>query len=509
MNSFMPSNTARVAKNTLMLYFRQILIMLVSLYTVRKVLATLGIENYGIYNVVAGVVVLFSFLNGAMLSGTQRFLNYYLAKDDTKTAQEVFSISFTIYILLSIIIILFSETVGLWFFNSKLNIPEDRKIVASITFQFAILSTVISILYVPYNAIIIAYERMSFFALLSIIESILKLAVTFLLPLVLFDVLIWYALLNCIAGIIVFSCYKVFCNKTFRIAKFNFCKNRKLFQEICSFSGWSVLGGIANMSNSQGTNMLLNIFSGVAVNAAMGIATQINTVIYQFVSNFQTAFNPQIIKLYAQEKHTDFINLILRASKLSYFLLFIFALPLYINADAILYYWLKNVPGYTTAFTRLMIVFLLIDAISGPLWISAQAAGNIKKYQIIVSCLIFANLPISYIFLKLNYSPVLTLIIRVIINTITLLFRICYLKNRIKLPVLRFLSYVVFPIVIITCLSSLLTAYLHSKTAGLSGFFMTCACSVISSLVLIYFFGLEPREKILFKKLVIARALKT
>jgi hypothetical protein len=209
--------------------------------------------------------------------------------------------------------------------------------------------------------------------------------------------------------------------------------------------------------------------------------------------------------LYAQEKYDDFINLILQASKLSYFLLFFFAMPLYINVDMVLYYWLKDVPEYTASFARLIIIFLLIDAISGPLWISVQATGNIKKYQIIVSFLIFANLPISYIFLRLNYSPVSVLVIRVIMNIITTLFRIYYLKNSIKLPALRFFSYVLIPLIIITCISGLLTAYVHSKTAGLSGFFITCACSVISNLVLIYFFGLERKEKILFKKWIIAK----
>ncbi|MDR2470805.1 MAG: hypothetical protein LBD09_01680 [Treponema sp.] len=505
----MPSNTIRIAKNTLTLYFRQILTMLVSLYTARQVLAALGVENYGIYNVVAGVVVLCSFLNGAMISGTQRFLNYYLAKDDIKTARDVFSISFIIYFLLSIFIILLSETIGLWFFNSKLNISEGRRTSALITYQIAILSTIINILHIPYNATIIAYEKLSFFALLSIFESILKLAVAFLLRLALFDVLICYAVLNCIVGIIIFFFYKIFCNKTFLVSRFIFCKNKILFKKICGFSGWSTLGSFANAISTQGANVLLNIFSGTAANAAMGIATQINTAVYQFVGNFQTSFNPQIIKLYARKEYDDFIDLVLRASKLSYFLLFIFALPLYINIDMVLYYWLKNVPEYTAAFTRLIIIFLLIDAISGPLWVSVQAAGNIKKYQIVVSCLIFSNLPISWGFLRFGYSAVSVLVVRVMVNAITAIFRIFYLKNKIKLPVSRFFYHVVLPIIAITCISGFLTAYLHSKTAGLKGFFITCLCSVISNLVLFYFIGLNANERSWLKKRMAFKALKT
>jgi O-antigen/teichoic acid export membrane protein len=478
-----------------MLYFRQILIMLVSLYTVRVVLEILGAENYGIYNVVSGVVVLFSFLNSAMSSATQRFLNYSFGQNNKEKARNVFSISFLIYFLLSILLIVLVETIGLWFLNTQLNIPSERRVAALIAYQISIAATVINILRIPYNATIIAYERMQFFALVGIIEGILKLVIVFLLKFSPIDSLIYYAFLVFLVGLVIFYIYKIYCNLNFEIAHFRYCKDKKLFGQLAGFFGWSAFGGFANVSNSQGTNILLNVFFGVTVNAAMGIAMQINTAIYQFVSNFQTAFNPQIIKSYAVKDYNYFIKIIFQTSKISFYLLFFFALPLYINADLILKIWLKDVPEYTVKFTRLILIFSLIDAISGPLWMSIQATGNIKNYQLIVSGFIFANLPLSYLFLIIGFSAEWVLIIRVIINAITTIWRLFFLRNKINLPVVRYLFYVIIPIVIISFISGTILALLHSHFFGFSGLFISCFASVICTAILIYFVGLQNHEK--------------
>lgn len=318
----MPSNTARIAKNTLMLYFRQILIMLVSLYTVRVVLEVLGAEDYGIYNMVGGVVVLFTFLNTAMTSATQRFLNFALGQNDTEQARDVYSASLVIHALISVLVVVLAQAVGLWFFYNVLNIPPERQAAAFAVYQFSVAATVIGILQVPYRATIIAYEKMSFFAMLSIIEAGLRLGVVFLLPVILFDKLIVYAFLVCITGIVVLLMYKLYCNKTFETARFRYCRDKELFRQLLGFSGWSVFGGVASVSRDQGTNVLLNIFHGVTVNAAMGIATQINSAVYQFVSNFQTAFRPQIVKSYSAKEYDYFMQLIFRTAKASFCLLF-------------------------------------------------------------------------------------------------------------------------------------------------------------------------------------------
>jgi O-antigen/teichoic acid export membrane protein len=247
-----------------------------------------------------------------------------------------------------------------------------------------------------------------------------------------------------IIGIIIFFIYKLYCNRTFETAHFRYCNDKKLFRELIGFSGWSIFSGVATVSNAQGTNILINIFCGVTVNAVMGIAVQVNSAVYQFVSNFQTAFNPQIIKSYSAKDYDYFMRLIFQTSKFSYFLLLFFVLPLYIYAELVLQLWLKNVPEYTIAFTRLILIYSLIDAVAGPLWMSVQATGDIKKYQIIVSFLILANLPLSFLFLWLGFSPIWVLIIKIGLNVLTLIWRMYFLSNRINLHVFNFLKKYLF-----------------------------------------------------------------
>jgi O-antigen/teichoic acid export membrane protein len=495
----MPSATARIAKNTLALYFRQILIMLVSLYAVRVVLNTLGAEDYGIYNVVAGVVVLFSFLNGAMTSATQRFLNYALGQGNTEQARDVYSLSFILYAVISLLVIILAETVGLWFLQTKLNIPAGRKNAAFVVYQCSIAAAVIGLLRVPYHAVIIAYEKMSFFALVSMIESLLKLGTAFLLAAISFDHLIVYAVLVFVTGIITFFMYKLYCNKTFETARFRYCGDKKLLRRLAGFSGWSIFGGIANVSSTHGTNILINLFTNVTVNAAMGIASQVNAAVYSFVVNFQTAFNPRIVKSYAARDYDCFIKLIFQTSKFSFYLLLFLILPLSINTEYVLQIWLKNVPAYTVIFTQLILFNSLLDALAGPLWMSIQAAGNIKRYQIMVSCFIFANLPLSYIFLKIGFSPVWIPVIRLVLNIATVIWRVCFLQNKINLSLILFLRDVIFPLFMVSCISMVITLCLSALFAGLLKFVVSCFVSVLCTGALICFIGLKQSEKTVIK----------
>jgi O-antigen/teichoic acid export membrane protein len=450
--------------------------------------------------VVGGVVVLFSFLNRAMTSATQRFLNYALGQNNTEEARNVYSLSFILYAFISLLVIIFAETIGLWFLQTKLNIPAERKDAAFAVYQCSIAAAVIGLLRMPYHAVIVAHEKMSFFALASMIESLLKLGTGFLLAAVNFDHLIVYAVLVFVTGIITFFMYKLYCNKTFETARFRYCGDKKLLRQLAGFSGWNILGDAADVSNTHGTNILINLFANVTVNAAMGIAAQVNLAVFSFAANFQTAFYPQIIKSYAANDRDYFIRLLFQTSKISFYLLFMLVLPLYINAEFVLQLWLKEAPEYTVAFTRLILIFSLVDAIVGPLWMSIQATGNIKKYQIVASGLIFANLPLSFLFLSFGFSPVWVLIIKIALNVITLVWRVYFLCGSIRLPVLRFVRDVIMPVAGISVIASVVVCVVYLQFSGWIRFVVSASFSIICTGCLVYFMGLNTKEKMFLKE---------
>lgn len=489
------NTTKRIAKNTLMLYFRQILIMIVSLYTVRVVLNTLGAEDYGIYNVVAGVVVLFSFVNNAMATSTQRFLNFNLGKEDIEKTQQTYSASLLIHIGIALIFVILAETIGLWFVNSKLNIPLERHSAAMWCYQFSIITTVFNILRVPYNAVIIAYEKMSFFAWVSIVEAVLKLLVVYLLIISPLDKLVAYVILLTLVSIIILFCYKIYCNKKFEIAHYKKVTDYSLVKEILGFSGWSLFGATANVANNQGTNIVLNMFTNVTVNAAMGIANQVNNAVYSFVSNFQTAFKPQLVKSYAVGEKEEFNNLIIRSAKFSFYLLWIIVLPLTLNLDFVLQIWLKNVPDFSIGFVKLILIYSLFESINGPLWLAVQATGKIKKYQIIVSCLIFSNLPLSIIAFSLGANPYWVLLIRIILECFITMFRLLYLNKTQKFSVISYVKNVMIPVLIVMIVSFIITSLLSSCFSGLVFFFISCAISVIVNILLVCIVGINKNER--------------
>lgn len=493
-------NNNRIAKNTALLYLRMLISMLVSLYTSRIVLNTLGFENFGIYNVIGGVVVMFTFLNEAMISSTQRFLNFELGKKNYEKVGQVFSTSMTIHIGIAFVILFFAETIGLWFVNYKLNIPLNRINAANWVYQLSILGTLISVIRVPYNAAIIAYERMSFYAYLSILEVLLRLILVLLLTIGKFDKLILYAILVDVVVIIVLFAYKFYCNRNLKICNYRPKRDIKLFKELSAFSGWSLLGGLSNMGASQGVNILINIFFGVTVNAAVGIANNINAVIFQFVSNFQTAFNPQIVKSYASGNNEYFYSLIIRGSKFSFFLLLGISLPILLNTDFILKLWLGSIPEYTVIFTQLTILTLLVDAINGPLWISAQATGKIRVYQITVSTIIMLNLPTAYFFLKMGFNPQTVVVISIISKLILTFYRVLFLNGQIKFFANKFLSNVILPIILVLffCIPiPYVLAKIYFKNADWISFLSISLISIITSISAIYYLGLTKSEKAL------------
>ena len=350
------ANNKRIAKNTILLYIRMFFIMAVTLYTSRVVLNTLGVVDFGIYNVVGGVVAMMGILNGAMAVSTQRYLTFELGRGDMVRLKQVFSVCFTIFFLLSVIVVILAETVGLWFLHNKMVIPAERMTAANWVYQYSILACILSLVVNPFNAIIIAHERMNVYAYVSILEVSLKLAVVYLLLVIPADRLSTYGLLILISQAIVALTYIVYCWRHFKETHYRFYWERPLFLELVSYSGWNLFGSVSGLVKGQGLNILLNMFFNPAVNAARGIAYQINSAITQFFTNFYTAVRPQITKYYAQGDMEDMLKLVFRSSKFSFYLIMLISMPIVIEAPYIVNLWLGQLPEYVVPFTRLIIV---------------------------------------------------------------------------------------------------------------------------------------------------------
>lgn len=473
-----------------------LLTMAVSLYTARVVLNTLGIEDYGIYNVVAGFVTMFGFLNSAMASATQRFLAFEIGRNDKIQLRNVFSMSINIHFLIASIILILAGTVGLWFVNSQLTIPTDRMAASRFVYLFSIFTLLVNMVSVPYNALIIAHERMNVFAWVSIVEVSLKLLIVFMLQWFGFDKLKFYAILMFGLALLIRLIYGVYCNRKFNESKFRFYWDKPLFKTLASYAGWNLWGNAAVAIMGQGVNILLNIFFGPAVNAARGIAYQIRGAVNQFVHNFQMAMNPQIIKSYAANDLKYMHQLIFQGAKFSFFLLFTLTLPIILEAEIVLSIWLKTVPEYTVVFTRLVLINILIDSISGPLMTAAQASGKIKLYQGVIGGLLIFNLPVSYLFLKLGFLPEITIYVSIGISIIALIIRLLILKNLVKLDILKFIYQVIFRIQIVGIIALLAPFLLFViLDDSLTRLFLVGFCSFFCSVFTIYLVGLNASEK--------------
>lgn len=488
-------NNKRIAKNTLFLYLRMFITMGVSLYTSRVVLNVLGIEDYGIYNIVGGVVVLFSFINAALSSATQRFLNFELGRSDIQTTKQVFSMSLTIHVCAAVVVVLLGETIGLWFLNTQISIPHDRISAANWVYQFSILTVCVSFIGVPYSSSVVAYEKMSFFAYIAIVEVTLKLLIVFLLVYIGFDKLKLYAVLTFFVAIVIFFCYKYYCNKKIEISRYKFFWDKTLFVKLLSFSGWMLFGATAGVSSTQGVNILLNIFYGVTVNSAMGIANQVNAAVNQFVSNFQTAFVPQITKLYSMGNLTELRQLIYRSSRFSFFLLFALACPLMLNMDFILKLWLKTVPEYSTSFCTLTLIYSLIEAMSKPVGYTMHATGQVKNYNIIMSIALMMNIVFSYIFLKLGFQPTVVLVISILVTVLCFVIRLLFVRHFKVLRVRDFFKNVVLRAFFIALLTLPLPLYIRGYYSQWESLFITSLFFFTILTITIYFIGFTKSEK--------------
>ena len=505
------ANNKRIAKNTLLLYIRTLFILMVTLYTSRVVLNTLGVTDYGIYNVVGGVVTMFSVISSSLSSSISRFITYELGHGDFEKLKRIFSTSVNIQIGISILILVLAELFGVWFLNAKMNIPAERLTAANWVLQCSLLSFIINLISVPYNACIIAHEKMSAFAYISILEAVLRLAVVYMLLVSPYDKLATYAVLLVVVALIIRMAYSLYCRRHFEESRYKFVYDKPLVKEMTGFAGWSFFGNGAYMLNVQGVDMLINIFFGVTLNAARGIATQVQNAVMQFVNNFTVAVNPQITKSYASDDLEYMNKLVCRGARFSYFLLFLFVVPIVCEADYILYLWLKIVPEYAPIFLRLTLFGSLMMLLGNSMLTAISATGNIKRYQLwitIVGCLVF---PLTWIAFKLGFPPETTYIIFITIYFILNFVRLYIAKGLLRFPARLYLTDVMLRVTMVSVISFILPLlFIHSLEQGFLRLCGTCVISLLSTGVTIVVLGLEvsERNKIIGKIINITSKIK-
>lgn len=496
------SDNSVIAKNTVFLYLRMIVILLITLYISRAILAILGHEDFGVYSVIGGVVILFSFLTNAMTSATQRYLNFHLGLPNNGRISTVFNIAFLAHLSILIIVFILSETIGLWFVETQINLPEARINAARWVYQMTVLASLINIIVIPYRASLIATERMDIFAILSVIEVLLKLVSVVLLPLFSLDNLILYSVLLAFASTVNFGLHWHVSRSKIPFSKYQFEWDKQLYKEMMFFSGYHLLGGLAVVGSKQGLNILINIFYNVTVNAAVGIANQVRSAVFSFVSSFQTAFNPQIVKLYASKEFENLYSLFYKSTKFSYYLILILSLPILVYCNEFLSIWLTNVPKYSVVFTQLVIVSSYIEALSAPLGIAIGATGKVKYYQIFVSVILLLDLPIAYIALTYFSDPSYVFVFDIIVCFLAYLFRLLYVKHHVGYSIANYSKKVFLPCLMVTILSVPL-AYFIGKI-GNNYFFvffnsitMVCLTAGVISLV-----GLDNSEREFVNQLI-------
>lgn len=490
-------NNKRIAKNTLLLYLRTLFTMLVTLYTSRVVLNMLGVTDYGVYNVVGGVVAMFGFINSSMSAATQRYITFELGKGDMSRLQKVFSTALQIHILIAALIVVLGETVGLWFLYTQMQIPANRMDAAFWVLQCSIISTVVMIISVPYNADIIAHEKMTVFAYISILEAVLKLIIVYALVMSPFDKLIFYAFLILTVQLLIRFCYNHYCNKHFPESKYSHVWDKILFKEMIDFAGWSMFGNLSAVLFGQGLNILLNVFFGPVANAARAVAVQVQSAIQQFVGNFQMALNPQITKTYAKGEMSDMHRLIFRSARFSFYLLFFLSLPVLFETDFILTVWLKTVPNNTIVFLRIMICTSLIYTMANPLIVANQATGKVKKYQAVCGSILLMILPVSYVCLKFGCPAYSVFIVHFCMEVIAQLARMIMLHQLIGIRTVDYIRNIYMRVAAVVMLSVVLPFIVYkSMDDTVIRFFLICIVCVLSVGTVTYTVGLTSHERL-------------
>ena len=498
------SGNKQIAKNALALYFRMLLTMLVGLYTSRIILQALGVEDYGIYNVVGGFVSMFSLISGSLASSVSRFLTFELGRGDMEKLKRVFSTSILVLLGLSLIVFIATETFGVWYLNNKMVIPETRMTAAMWCFQLSLVTFIVNLINQPYTAAIIAHERMDIYAYLAISDSVLKLLICFAVLHSPIDRLIFYAIMLCCVGLINQMIYVIFCKRRFQECTFHFTFDKFLFKEMFGFAGWNFIGSSAAILTSQGSNLLLNWAGGPVVNAAYGIANTVSGIISTFVSNFTKAFTPQITKRYAAGEYDSLMNLLIYGSKYFYFLMFIFALSFMLSANFLLKLWLGVVPEHTVWFVRFIILGNLFDTISRPVVNAKNATGRIRNYQIVVGSILLMVLPLSYIFIKIGFPVESVTAAAAIISFIAVLARMYMLRNDFPGWSSKvFLQKVIINVLFVSVIAALLPIIFYVIIPeGWMNFIGTGLISLISAICAILYLGCNVSErKIILSKI--------
>lgn len=497
----MPDNSAnnkRVAKNTLFLYLRMIIVMVITLYTTRALLTALGVEDYGVYNVVCGFVSMFSFLNTSMANGTQRFYNYEIGKNGESGVSKIFSHAVVIQIVMALVILIVVETFGLWYLYNKMVIPDSRFGAAMWIFQFSMIQLFLVMITVPYSAAVMAYEKMDFYALVSIIDAVLKLVIVQLLPFAPFDTLVYYGALMTMISVLNYVLNWGYSKRKFKNIVFCVKWDRSLFSSILSFSGWNIFGSVSHMMQSQGVNLILNAFWGTIVNAANGVATQVNSAVNSLTAGFVTAVRPQMIKSYASGDIEYLKKMYYSVSKLTFFLVMILAIPLIGEIDIILDVWLGRgkYPEMTALFCQLTIFMTLCNSYATPTSIIIHATGKMKKFQIVVSTVTLIIVPIAYFAAKVGCDASFIIFLSALVTIAAQITRLFIIKEQVDFPVIDYCMNVFLPTWSVLAVSMIVTFVLHATTPQHLVWSVVRMCiSVLFSGVCIYFLGTDKLEK--------------
>ncbi len=493
--SYIDSKT--IAKNTLFLYFRLLFILGINLYLSRVVLEVLGFENYGIYNVVGGFVMMLMGISGALATATQRFISIELGKGENGNVQKIFSTALTVHLILAGIILIIGETIGLWFLNTHINLPDGRIVAANIVFQFSLLVFIVKVINVPYEGAIIAHEKMSVFAFVGIFEVILKLVIVYSLLIIPWDRLISYSILLAFVAIATQVIYWRYCNNKIKqcYTKYDWAPERG--KNILSFVGWNLVGSLSAIAKNQGVNVVLNMFFGVLVNAANGIAMQVFFAVTSFVNNILFAMNPQIIKSYAAGERENMYKLVFMGSRVTAIMFICLAIPIIIETPFILKMWLVEVPQYTAIFIQLILITAVIDTITVPLVTVMHATGKVRDFQIIVEGTQMMVLPAVYLLFKFfDVPPYMALVVCMLFAVICMFLRILVLRKIAQLQVGTFIKSCILRIIVVVAASVVLPYWIyHALSVNIWTFILVVMVSVLSTLASGYYIGLNKNER--------------
>lgn len=492
------SSKRRLVQNTAVLYLRTLITMVISLFTSRVILQNLGVEDYGIYTVVGGFVSMFAIISSTLTGTTQRYLTYEIGKKENSDPQRVFGISMNIHILLSVVIVLLLETVGLWFLNNKLNINPERLTAANWVYQFSIISFVVNIISTPYNAVIIAHEKMKAFAYISLFEVVLKLIIVYMLVITPWDRLCVYAFLLLLVSLLIRAIYGVYCGRHFSESKYKYYKGKELYKEMFTFASMNFIGASADILCNQGVDVILNLFAGVTANAARGIANSVQGAVSKFVSDFTTAIKPQIMKEYAAGNISTSLDLCYMGSRFSFFLMLFFGLPISINAPYILNLWLGMEPEYTADFLKLTLLMASIMVLSYNVTTIILANGNLKSFTFWIGLVRIAMLPIIYVTLKLGAAPQIAYLVIALFEFLALIVRLLVTQRLLSRNIIvEYAKYVLAPLFFVTVISVPSSFYISSIFENnLRGFLIeTIICLLITS-ISIFFIGLKKEERL-------------